>query len=402
MIKKASIILLITLNLIAYNTVIAASPDDFVEDFLTDKMYVLVTKKIDNLDKYYVKNSEISQRYLMFTKLNLLEDYIIAFASNDYVIEKVVPEVKILRSSQLKATAKVDAILKSEIYWNATNALGEPIMGIKTESHLFTLNKENGSWKIISDRYMTCRGHSDEAINQDYRQMTETVEKLKKEALHSLNRSKHSKPTRLTLSPSHYATGTTDNLSTTSAADSRGLSVYNRQAAYDWAHTYWKNYSPLYVNLGDQEGEGGDCTNFVSQCVRAGGAENDKKGSFQWYYDNRKSYSWTWSTARGLNNILLGNHRQNEFGPKATEKIIAQDQDYNTSIGEYVTLGDIIQYEWSSATKIKHSAIIVAMLYNSSKERFEPVISTHSSDSWYLPWTKNAYKTHFVHITEIN
>ena len=49
-------------------------------------------------------------------------------------------------------------------------------------------------------------------------------------------------------------------------------SNYNRIAARDYARKWWgpytSNYNPAYNNY---VGKGGDCANFVSQCVYAGG-----------------------------------------------------------------------------------------------------------------------------------
>ena len=185
--------------------------------------------------------------------------------------------------------------------------------------------------------------------------------------------------------------------------------IYNRVEVYNWAYAHWSNYSAAYVNLGDNKWEGGDCANFVSQCLKAGGANNDKVGNYQWYYDNKGTsntnddiYSWTWSTSRGLNNILLNNYKSDEFGPKGTEKVITGDWEYNSTIGKFIEPGDIIQYQWKPDKNITHTAVIVGMLYNSSKNRYEPVIAEHTYDSWSTPWTNNAYKTYFIHITGIN
>ena len=57
---------------------------------------------------------------------------------------------------------------------------------------------------------------------------------------------------------------------------------YNTAAAVDYARTYCQNYNPRYKNY---ERQGGDCANFVSQCLIAGGIDlsgcygNDKAGS---------------------------------------------------------------------------------------------------------------------------
>lgn len=405
MIKKLFILLMTFSCVILFNLLVSGKPDDsisskaFVEDFLCAKMNILVSNNIDDIDKYYSKQSENPQKYMLFTKQNLLQDYMLAYSSNDYVIEKVIPHVKIISSSVDGKTATIEAKLKAHIYWNASNALGEPIVGTKYEQHKLILSKEHNKWKILVDDYMTERGPSDESTKEDFTRLAHNIEKLKKEVADSLTRSKRSKPTRLTMAFSEQQLR--KNNEEVNQSQSKAKLTYDRDAAYNWAHTYWNTYSTAFANFGDQTGEGGDCTNFISQCLRAGGANNDKTGSYQWYYSTAADYSWTWSIARGLNYILLGNNTSKEFGPKGTERVINSNDDYDSTLGQYVTLGDVIQYEWSETSKIKHSAIIVNMVYNSSKERYEPVIATHSVDAWYMPWTKNAYKTHFVHITGI-
>ncbi|MDR1541405.1 MAG: amidase domain-containing protein [Clostridiales bacterium] len=50
------------------------------------------------------------------------------------------------------------------------------------------------------------------------------------------------------------------------------LPVYHRLTARAYAQTYWKPYNTAYP---DQNPNGGDCANFVSQCIFAGGIPKD-------------------------------------------------------------------------------------------------------------------------------
>ena len=57
---------------------------------------------------------------------------------------------------------------------------------------------------------------------------------------------------------------------------------YNRIAARDYAYKYWSSYNPAYTSY---KGNGGDCANFVSQCLHAGGIPTDatwKADSVSW------------------------------------------------------------------------------------------------------------------------
>ena len=52
---------------------------------------------------------------------------------------------------------------------------------------------------------------------------------------------------------------------------------YDRIAARDYAYEWWgpndSNYNPAYSNWNN---DGGDCANFVSQCIKAGGANSSQ------------------------------------------------------------------------------------------------------------------------------
>lgn len=66
-------------------------------------------------------------------------------------------------------------------------------------------------------------------------------------------------------------------------------------AMVTYALTYWTNYNPAYRNF-SANGGGGDCTNFVSQALRAGGWQ-DAIGWYQsndvwWYNSANQSYTW--------------------------------------------------------------------------------------------------------------
>ena len=49
---------------------------------------------------------------------------------------------------------------------------------------------------------------------------------------------------------------------------SEGTYTYVPQKAVDYADKYWSNYNDFYPNYNSI---GGDCANFVSQCLQAGG-----------------------------------------------------------------------------------------------------------------------------------
>ncbi len=393
----SALINITAIDIYAKPYLLPSEPGSFTRQYLLEKVNALSTGQVDALDSYFSSREPNSRKYQLFIKKQLLQDYLLAFANSNYAIKKVFPKAKLSNVHTKGDFCSLTATLTAYIHWNGVNAYSDPIIGVIIEKHNIVLKKEDGLWKVVSDNFQTDRGLSEQCRNISLDELSKSVEELKAAFQSSVKRSENSPPTELKLMPRSFN------------QNRKERSAYNSNGAVNWAKKYWQKYSDEFVNLGVQEWEGGDCTNFVSQCLRAGGAENDTKGSFKWYYIKKGSsggknmdFSWTWSTARGLNSILLGNYRKNEFGPKGTEKTILGDSNYTGELGEYINTGDVIQYEFSSSAGIKHSAIIVGMVYNTAAKRYEPVIATHSFDSWNLPWTKDAYKTHFIHITGVN
>jgi len=50
---------------------------------------------------------------------------------NDF--KKVLPQIKIVSKDVSNNIATIETVLKTNIYWNASNALGKPINRIKSE-----------------------------------------------------------------------------------------------------------------------------------------------------------------------------------------------------------------------------------------------------------------------------
>ena len=72
------------------------------------------------------------------------------------------------------------------------------------------------------------------------------------------------------------------------------LELYDRDAAVAYARQYALSYNPQYANYKSSTGAAGrgDCMNFVSQCLHAGGMPIKQQG-FLWYgAKSGSSSSW--------------------------------------------------------------------------------------------------------------
>jgi len=115
------------------------------------------------------------------------------------------------------------------------------------------------------------------------------------------------------------------------SAPTTGLAAsgYNGAAAAAYADTYWQTYNPAWPSFATG---GGDCTNFVSQALHAGGLamrlSPQYSGDAAWYMvkkRNRWSYAASWVNAqhqtalhedvdRPRGNEQNGDEREHGFG----------------------------------------------------------------------------------------
>lgn len=143
--------------------------------------------------------------------------------------------------------------------------------------------------------------------------------------------------------------------------------TYNYKAMAAYAEKYWKNYNPAYRKFNDA---GGDCTNFVSQALKAGGWKHDSgvySDYTNWWYDaSYQSTSWvganewSWFTlhhkrATNLSNVYymgVGDIMQMDFdrdGSKDHTMIVS----YRSSSGvPYLTYHSVNTYRKSVASII--------------------------------------------------
>lgn len=101
---------------------------------------------------------------------------------------------------------------------------------------------------------------------------------------------------------------------------------YQRQDAIEYARKWALSRNPAYY---DFHGIGGDCTNFISQCLYAGSHVMNYTKTFGWYYINVNNRAPAWTSVKYLYQFLIRNQTKGVFG----EEIELSD----------AQLGDIIQ-----------------------------------------------------------
>jgi hypothetical protein len=125
---------------------------------------------------------------------------------------------------------------------------------------------------------------------------------------------------------------------------------YDRERAVAYARRWALSRNPLFI---DFTGRGGNCTNFISQCLLAGGAIMNYTPTYGWYYFSPEDRAPAWSGVNELYNFLIGIPEFSEanggIGPFATE----------ARSNRMIEVGDIIQLA-NSEGNFYHTLIISA------------------------------------------
>lgn len=139
-------------------------------------------------------------------------------------------------------------------------------------------------------------------------------------------------------------------------ADARAGYSYSAMAKY--AEKYWKNYNSSYRKFNNV---GGDCTNFISQALRAGGWKNDTG----WY----KSYKNWWYNSSNQTTSWVNVNYWASFA-------LYSDRAYNLDNVYKLGVGDILQMDFTGNRSKDHSMITT---YRSGGV---PYLTYHSSNTY--------------------
>jgi hypothetical protein len=139
---------------------------------------------------------------------------------------------------------------------------------------------------------------------------------------------------------------------TASGLDYKAMAVYAKQ--------YWSQYNPAYPNFNGQ-GAGGDCTNFVSQALKAGG----------WKHVPGYVYDYT----RWFGNADIQSH---SFIGVNEWSWFAQNSKRTTGLANVyqMDVGDVLQVDFDRDGSKDHTMIVT------SRSRGVPYLTYHSTNTY--------------------
>ncbi len=150
--------------------------------------------------------------------------------------------------------------------------------------------------------------------------------------------------------------------------------AYNRRRAVRYAREWAFGRNPAYY---DFTGIGGDCTNFISQCLYAGSGVMNYTPEVGWYYRNINDRSPSWTGVPFLYDFLVTNKSR---GPFARE----------TGRSE-MEPGDVIQL--GNAERFYHSLLVTDVRDG------QIYVAAHSFNAYMRPLASYSYnRIRYLHI----
>ena len=154
---------------------------------------------------------------------------------------------------------------------------------------------------------------------------------------------------------------------------------YRRERALEYARRWALSRNPLFA---DFAGIGGDCTNFVSQCLYAGCCQMNFTPVFGWYYISKDDRAAAFSGVEYFYNFIVGNEG---VGPFAEESDAA-----SLMVGDVVELG-------REGEGYYHALLVVGR-----SEEGEILVAAHTNDALDRPLSTYTFDmARYLHIAGV-
>ena len=153
--------------------------------------------------------------------------------------------------------------------------------------------------------------------------------------------------------------------------------MYDRIRAKAYADRWWNGRNPAYPSFNV------DCTNFISQCLFAGGAPMNytfNRARGWWFVGggaggsnngggvSAEPWSYSWAVANSLYWYL----RTAKSGLRGVMRGSARE----------LQIGDVINYDWDGNGVFTHSTMVTAFSASG-----EPLVNAHTNSSFQRLWS---------------
>ncbi|MCB2288541.1 amidase domain-containing protein [Clostridium sp. CS001] len=348
---------------ISVSTIAAINPDQtevtkLLEDIYKDRCSMFISRDITNLSSYYDLSQKLGRWSLEHEvkRFKYFNDWS-SQRGMDFIKVESTPKVRKVVATPRGIRLLVDEYYKFEYTYKndtapITNAFGVGLI------HSMELIKSEEKWVIYSDWYLDCfedalKSYSGELKDLKLDKNIQTI----------------------------YALGNCPKIITEAKVTSKGC--YNKTNAVKYADKYcgipWASeglvkYNKKYTNY---TGNGGNCTNYVSQSIGdkdGGGLRFDST----WKYEGASGTS-AWVNADAFKNYLIYSGRGKVLGKGTFAQLIAPLPGYPCGAVQKLDIGDLICY--AKGNDIDHFAIVTGF-----DNHGYPLVNTHTIDRYHVPW----------------
>lgn len=153
---------------------------------------------------------------------------------------------------------------------------------------------------------------------------------------------------------------------------------YNRENALQYVRTWAFSRNPLFYNY---TGQGGDCTNFVSQALLAGSCQMNYTPTFGWYYIDSNMRTASWTGVEFFYDFITGNRGVGPYGIEVSE--------------DGVEVGDVVQL--ANGGDYYHTLFVSGFGDDGGI-----LVAAHSDDALDRPLSSYNYESaRFIHIAGV-
>ncbi|MBD7911252.1 amidase domain-containing protein [Clostridium cibarium] len=348
-----------------------ASISAFFDEFYSTRNSSFITGNVENLYKYFILNTNLSSYSLHheFQRIAYLRDWAnernITFTSiTSY------PNIRYIKGGPDYFNIRIDEEYKFEYVYNdepnVKNEFGVSLF------HTIGLKKADNSYKITKDYYLDC---FEDGLKKYSFTLKEKEIPLTKQSAYNINfkRDDVKAPTNKKFKRDackNYA---------------------NKYCGVTWASKNPDKYNKKYFNF---TGSGGNCTNYVSQCLgdKEGGAlPND----YTWYFIPKSQQgSAAWLNADGFKNYILYSGKGKVIKKSDFANSLKPLKD-GTFVFKNLSIGDLVSYD--KKNDIDHNAVITGF-----DSKGYPLINSHTVDRYQVPfdlgWGDKNINFYFIHI----
>jgi len=158
---------------------------------------------------------------------------------------------------------------------------------------------------------------------------------------------------------------------------------YNRLAAVRYARRWAFRRNPEFYSFDEI---GGDCTNFVSQCVYAGSLVMNFSPELGWYYISPELRAPSWTSVRFFYEFITQNEGVGPYG-------------YEAELTNALP-GDVVQLAYGGSEEFTHTLLVVAVGREPSPENI--LLAAHTRDVYRRPLATYDYTSaRLLHIEAV-